>query len=332
MSMLLLLAILSGSAVDQQVVVSSSGAADQQQATLVTMGEVMLRFSPIDAEDRTAEEDPTRHTPHPFLRSLGGDELNVAVALRLLGIGARWISVLPTGPLGDVVTASCAHYDVQFAGPRVPNSDLGTFYVLPEERTVHYQRRHSAFALHDPEQLDWSTLLDTPQPWLHVTGITPLISEAARRSWERALGRAAEASIPTSCDLNHRKQLGTLAQLWTIAAPHVPRLELLILSLEQLNGLALIELGEAAAPPPLAVDADDADYFALMERLQLRWKCRRLVLCRKVRDASGVQVSAPRRSRHPEPASLGRSTAPPAQRSSAWPLALCSLRSPPRDV
>ena len=52
--------------------------------------------------------------------------------------------------------------------------ELGIFTVLPEAKAVHYQRRHSAFALHDPASLDWSKLLAAAgRPWLHITGITP---------------------------------------------------------------------------------------------------------------------------------------------------------------
>ena len=184
-------------------------------STFLTMGEAMLRLQPIDdARVPTA----TRHLPQPFLRSIGGDELNVAVALSLVGIPSRWISVLPTGPMGDVVTDSCRHHEVEFSGPRV-DGDLGFFTVLPEEKRVHYQRRNAVFAQHDPSALDWSRLLSAPSPWLHMTGITPLISAAARQSWENAIAHAADAGIPISLDLNHRKQLGSLEELWSIVEP-----------------------------------------------------------------------------------------------------------------
>ena len=249
------------------------------------MGEAMLRMQPIDAGG--GPTTTTRHLAQPFLRSLGGDELNVAVALSLIGVATRWISVLPEGPMGDLVAESCAHHGVELAGPRL-EGDLGFFTVLPEEKMVHYQRRNSVFAKHDPAILDWPSMLGGSQPWLHMTGITPLISEAARESWANALAHAAHVSMPTSLDLNHRKQLGTLEELWTLVRPHTPRLELLILSAEQLNGLAAIELGDEAAPP-LGPTDDDAAFRDRMALLHGRWGCRRVALCRKVRDARGVQ-------------------------------------------
>ena len=250
------------------------------------MGEAMLRLQPL--KSCAAQSETTRHLPQPFLRSVGGDELNVAVALSLLNEETRWISVLPIGPMGDVITDSCSHHGVQFDGTRA-DGDIGVFTVLPEERSVHYQRRNAAFAQHEPSTLDWARLLDAPKPWLHMTGITPLISTNARLSWDAALHHAQAAGIPTSLDLNHRKQLGTLEELWRIVAPHAAQLELLILSTEQLNGLYQL-LRPSKTITPLDADADDdAAFFERLADLQAEWGCRRVALCRKVRDAAGVQ-------------------------------------------
>ena len=258
--------------------------------TLLTMGEAMLRLAPMETPaSQTGGE--SRHLPQPFLRSIGGDELNVAVAMSLLGVKARWISVVPNGPMGDVLTDSCAHHGVEFAGQRV-DGDVGFFTVLPEKKMVHYQRRNAVFAQHDPGSLDWPSLLSSPTAgaWVHLTGITPLISAQARHSWENALAHATASHLRVSLDLNHRKQLGTLEELWAAVRPHVGSLELLILSVEQLQGLAAIELGEEgeAAGAPATGDgyggdtvddyASDTPYLELMRRLHRLWGCRRLAL------------------------------------------------------
>ena len=271
---------------------SAAAACSAINGTLLTMGEAMLRMQPIDSA--AAAPSPTRHLPQPFLRSVGGDELNVAVASSLVGVTSRWISVLPTGPMGDVITDSATHHNVEFAGKRV-EGDLGFFTVLPELRRVHYQRRNAVFATHDPAWLDWAQLLDAERPWLHMTGITPLISSAAQESWANAMRHAVKQGIPISLDLNHRKQLGTLDELWTAVRPHAAYLQLLILSTEQLEGLASIELGDAHTPSTADADSHhqsqegDARILSLMATLQKRWKCRRVALCRKTRDAAGLQ-------------------------------------------
>ncbi|KAK3247370.1 hypothetical protein CYMTET_43124 [Cymbomonas tetramitiformis] len=203
------------------------------------MGETMIRFAPL--EDATPPTDTLRHMPTPFLRSIGGDELNNSVALALLGVKSRWVSVLPEGAMGDIITKSCESHGVEFAGSRVPG-DIGTFTVLPEEKTVHYQRRNSTFALHDPGTLDWNALFFPAGavPWVYLTGITPLVSASARASWDNALACAKMRGAKISLDLNHRKQLGSLADLYDIVKPHLSSLELLVLSVEQLGGLVTL--------------------------------------------------------------------------------------------
>ena len=54
------------------------------------------------------------------------------------------------------------------------NSEIGTFFVLPEEKKVHYQRAHSAWALQEKDEFDWNRFLSKPNAWLHITGISPL--------------------------------------------------------------------------------------------------------------------------------------------------------------
>ena len=249
---------------------------------VATMGEAMLRYQPID---EAPPSSAVRHMPQPFLRSLGGDELNVAVALSGVGVKTKWISVLPTGPMGDVVTESCSAHGVEFGGTRY-EGDLGTFTVLPEKKTVHYQRRHSAFALHSPASLDWPKLLAS-STWLHLTGITPLVSASARRSWDGALAAAQAAKLPVSLDLNHRPQLGSLEALWDIVAPHAAHFELIILSLDQLQGLVQLQCPQRGPPPDAS--SSDEECLGHMEALHRGWKCRRVALCRKTRDPSGVQ-------------------------------------------
>jgi len=251
--------------------------------SLVTFGETMIRFEPIDAEPPTR---PTRHHPQAFLRSLGGDELNVSVALSLLGVRAQWVSVLPSGPMGDIVLASCAEHGVDFCGERV-DGDIGTYTVLPETKTVHYQRKHSTFALHDPSLLSWSRFLHlegSESKWLHLTGISPLVSASAKQSWQAAIEQAISLRIPVSLDLNHRKQLGTLEELWAVVSPYCARFEVIVLSEEQLVGLCHIhEL--------TVVQGAETDelYLDLMSKLQELWRCRRVALCRKARDSGSQQ-------------------------------------------
>lgn len=97
--------------------------------------------------------------------------------------------------------------------------------------------------------------------------------------------------MPISLDLNHREQLGTLEELWTIVTPHVHHFEIVILSLEQLNGLAQLLLPSDQAVDQAALTAQSTDDACtdVMGALQLMWGCSRVSLCRKVRSSEGVQ-------------------------------------------
>jgi hypothetical protein len=77
---------------------------------------------------------------------------------------------------------------------RSGDGDTGIFTVIPEIQAVHYQRRNSAFALHDPSVFNWHSVerdgcyliqqilsnAAHAKKWLHITGITPMISAPVR--------------------------------------------------------------------------------------------------------------------------------------------------------
>ncbi|CAK9112462.1 unnamed protein product [Durusdinium trenchii] len=95
----------------------------------------------------------------------------------------------------------------------------------------------------------------------------------------------ATSCLPVSLDLNHRKQLGTLSELWNIVSPFCSALEVLILSTDQLSGLAELLLNTS-----LEGDSDTV-YLHIMSRLIRQLKCKRLAMCVKNRDDStGLQT------------------------------------------
>lgn len=57
--------------------------------------------------------------------------------------------------------------------------------------------------------------------------------------------------------------------------------------MDQLIGLAALEIGPLSHE--LTSDSDDALCFGLMRQLQEKWKCKRIVVCRKTRDSGGLQ-------------------------------------------
>jgi sugar/nucleoside kinase (ribokinase family) len=62
---------------------------------LVTFGEAMVRLSPPGFQRLEQARSLDVH--------VGGGELNVAVGVTRLGLGARWVSRLPENPLGRMI-------------------------------------------------------------------------------------------------------------------------------------------------------------------------------------------------------------------------------------
>lgn len=78
---------------------------------------------------------------------------------------------------------------------------------------------------------------------------------------------------------------GTLSELWNIVSPFCSALEVLILSTDQLSGLAELLLNTS-----LEGDSDTV-YLHIMSRLIRQLKCKRLAMCVKNRDDStGLQT------------------------------------------
>ena len=123
---------------------AKTAASNGTAGILLTFGESMIRFAPLD---ESPPATATRAEPQPFLRSVGGDELNVAVALSKLGERTRWISVVPQGPMGDVIVESGTANGVAVVGPRPATGDVGTFTTAsapPRDHNLVDRRRRGA--------------------------------------------------------------------------------------------------------------------------------------------------------------------------------------------
>eukprot|EP00056_Hartaetosiga_gracilis_P020475 m.19585 g.19585 ORF g.19585 m.19585 type:complete len:612 (-) comp8487_c0_seq1:92-1927(-) len=258
---------------------------------LIGFGEAMVRYAP--QADAPEQADPNAQV---MLRSIGGDELNVCVAMARLNssshpVQSEWVSVLPTGPLGDLVFKSGEMAGVeQDHVLRVVDADVGTFTVIPEMKAVHYQRRNSAFAQHNASDFDWNKILTKHEnTWLHMTGITPMITDKTRVSWEAAMTAALANNVPCSVDFNHRPQLGSIIQLWEIMKPFVDKLEVLIMSVASLQKLAQEVFEEELVFPPAEVSYQDDAWVDFLCKFKLVTNARRVAVCFKARDENGVQ-------------------------------------------
>ena len=195
--------------------------------------------------------------------------------------------MLPTNQWGEIIKQSAEQAGVRVDRIPLVEGEVGVFFVLPAQKTVQFQRRHSAFALQEPGLFDWPTIFDGIG-WLHATGITPAISPGARAMWGGALDAATSMGLPISFDLNHRPQLGPLDELWGWVRPYVSSFRMIILSVGQIEGLA--ELEEYPGTLPEALNAnDDTPWRDVMRFFHQKWAGPAVACCFKRRSKGNVQ-------------------------------------------
>ncbi len=168
-------------------------------------GEIMLRLSPSGALRLQ------QVLPGSLEATFGGGEANVCASIAMLGGQSRYLTALPKNPVADALVAQLRGMGVDTS--RILRTDGGRLGIYFAEAganqrgsTVVYDRAMSSIALAGPADYDFSAMLEGVT-WLHLTGITPALSEAAFLSTLAIAETAAARGIRLSCDLNFRKKL-----------------------------------------------------------------------------------------------------------------------------
>lgn len=178
------------------------------QGKLVVFGETMLRLSPPSF--RRLEQTEVLNV------TVGGSELNVAVAAQRLGLPSAYVTRLPTNPLGRMITGKAREHGVNT--DHVVWADDGRaglyfveFGASPRANSVLYDRADSAMARIAPGQVDWESAFSGARHF-HTSGITPALSDGAAQATLEALQAARRAGMSVSVDLNYRARLWSQAE------------------------------------------------------------------------------------------------------------------------
>lgn len=167
----------------------------------VTLGETMaVLTSPVGISLRMA---------HSLDLSIAGAESNVAIGLARLGIATAWWGRVGDDEPGRLVLAKLASEGVSTAGAIVDGS-APTGIMFKERRAadlvrVTYYRHGSAGS-----RLSAADIPDPLPPsarHLHLTGITPALSDSCRQAADRAITAARAAGLTVSFDVNYRVAL-----------------------------------------------------------------------------------------------------------------------------
>jgi 2-dehydro-3-deoxygluconokinase len=208
---------------------------------LVTLGESMLRFSPPDK--RRMEQTSQ------FNCYVAGAESNVASGLARLGKQAAWLSRLPDIPLGHIIANTLRQYGVDLSGVKwVHGERQGVYFVEdaspPRPIRVWYDRANSAASRMTPDDLD-ADMIHAAR-WLHLTGITPALSDSCRATAQAALEIAHQSGLKISFDVNYRALLWKPAAAAAVLSPFCHAAEVVFVAARDAETLFDVR-GEPAA-------------------------------------------------------------------------------------
>jgi len=177
-------------------------------ANVATFGEIMLRLSPPGKELLFQS---------PRLEAVfGGAEANVAVSLAILGHRSRWISVVPSNPVGEAAVREIRRFGVDVSAVVRGGRRLGIYFAETgadvRASQVVYDRDGSGIAEAKTGDIDWEASF-SGMDWLHVSGITPALSASAAGLTLEAVKAARTRKMTVSVDLNYR------AKLWKYGRP-----------------------------------------------------------------------------------------------------------------
>ena len=190
---------------------------------LVTFGEAMVRLTPPGFQRLEQARSFDAH--------VGGAELNVAVAAARLGAASRWVSRLPDNSLGRMIANRAREHGVDAHIEWSTDDRAGLYFVevgaAPRASSVLYDRAASAMSRVTPGTIDWSSVFRGAR-WLHVSGITPALSESAAAVTAEAMMAAKKARLTISYDLNYRRKLWSAETALAVQEPLMEYVDVLI--------------------------------------------------------------------------------------------------------
>ncbi|MDC3412193.1 sugar kinase [Aquibacillus sp. 3ASR75-11] len=172
-----------------------------KKVDVVTFGETMVLF-------QSNQKVPLEYV-HQFDKLIGGAESNVSIGLQRLGHSVGWFSKLGNDPFGRFIlqfvrgegvdTSACLFTD-----------DASTGIFFKEKRSfdntnVYYYRKNSAASLLKPSDLNEEYIANAKV--LHLTGITPALSESCSETVFKAIEIAKRNDVLIVFDPNLRLKL-----------------------------------------------------------------------------------------------------------------------------
>jgi sugar/nucleoside kinase (ribokinase family) len=167
---------------------------------VLTLGEAMVLFEAVG--------EPALRIGSRFTLRVAGAESNFAIALARLGLPVAWLSRVGADRYGRLVTDALAQegVDLRYV-ERSSKLSTGVFFRWHDAGSpqIAYYRSGSAATELQPSDLPDDAFRSVRL--LHLTGITPALSEGARALVVEAARRAHGRGVTVTFDPNYRSAL-----------------------------------------------------------------------------------------------------------------------------
>lgn len=223
---------------------------------IITFGETMALLMPSGGKGLEYSSE---------LHSLfGGAESNVAIGISRLGGKVGWFGRLGKDPLGRMIFKKIRGEGVDVSRAELTAeapTGLMMREVLMGKTSVYYYRKNSAASQMSAKHLDEAYIAGAKI--LHITGITPALSESCKEAAFEAVRMARKHGVKVSFDPNLRLKLWSmedarpvlleLAKLSDIFLPGLDELKLLyqtedwdviVSKLRELSAISIVKGGE----------------------------------------------------------------------------------------
>jgi len=202
----------------------------------ISFGESMIRFSTKNFE--------CIEQAHELEMRVAGAESNFAIAFARLGGRAAWISKLTNNPLGRFIVNKIRGHGVDVS--HVIWTDkyrVGLYFIefgkKPRPTQVIYDRKNSAIANIDPNEINWEVLKDYDA--FHTTGITVALSENCKKAVEIGISKAKEFGTKVSFDVNYRSKLWSPEEAFKALDPILKNVDILLVTKDDARNVLKVQ-------------------------------------------------------------------------------------------
>ena len=202
----------------------------QTAPELITLGETMASLVPVTA-------GPLRYAQQLYTK-IAGAESNLAIGMAKLGHHSAWVSRLGKDEIGQLVLNNIRAEGVDMSGV-VFDPDHRTGIMIKEmsagETSVHYYRENSAASHLSPDDLNEEFFRGAKI--VHLTGITPVLSDSCRAAVIRAMDIAEKVGAKISFDPNIRRKLWKGQDLAPFIRELTERADIVLVGLDEAEAL-----------------------------------------------------------------------------------------------